>query len=829
MNFLKKIGGGKNYQILILSILFLGCFLVSHSAEADYSTYLNFSANDDIVEAGGYGDIPTTAANFGGGATERHYLNYNNLSRIRQNGTVDHFQMYVAEKPAELTAFYIEIWRRKYASNNLWDRICQEDVLSQMEAGQTVDITLSSDCEVQEGDFVGYGYTASSDPGNFLTSTNSVYSTYSTFYQNSAPTTSDFDWTAATSLQVPYVLIKTYMQAPVFVTIGDSIMAGYPNGVSGTGDYCDNAILYMPSFKPFHPPYGIPYNVLGDNLDYSYQNMGISGDTINSGIMNRLTEDVVNLKPKFAIIQGGINDVNTDSTATTLITNFTNILSELDSVGIIPVVLKILPSSFAASTDERMAEWQIVNDALPALVSSYGGVFVNASTIFESERASGPEGNLWDNLNSTYTSDNIHYTVAGYEIIGQAIYDAIFEAFKPQYEMGTDEISTSANVRVYGDEKFRNITTPSTSETADLNISIPDLDVEEWLDIEISEWSTQKTWTETSTVANLTYTIHSVGSLLASREYNVSVDDVLGQDITGANCTAGVCLSNASGEISFTYTGTYSSHTFSVEISDATPPTLSFTNDVSSEKVISDEIEVSWGDAKVKKWDYDSDGTCSTTSGDYSKSDSDSMDQDDRDHQYEYICLYAEDSVGNSTTLASENKINISDNLEIDDVEYTSTKDSITIKWDTNNDADSKVKYGTADGHLDEKETKSKEENKHEITLKNLNSNTNYYFRIYSEDEYGDEEKTKVYSIQTKKDYTHINYSATVPTSIIPQEEFNFTPKEEDEPYNEIAQDIQANQEMNKLDISEEKEPLQEKKPSFWVRIWNFFKGLFGG
>jgi|GEM_PF-488332 len=92
---------------------------------------------------------------------------------------------------------------------------------------------------------------------------------------------------------------------------------------------------------------------------------------------------------------------------------------------------------------------------------------------------------------------------------------------------------------------------------------------------------------------------------------------------------------------------------------DTTPPTLSFTDDVEVGPVVSDTITESWGDATIKKWDYDSDGVCSVTSGDYSKTDSDSMDQSVQTNNGKYICLYGEDAVGNSATQVSANDINI--------------------------------------------------------------------------------------------------------------------------------------------------------------------------
>ncbi|MBU3896137.1 carboxypeptidase-like regulatory domain-containing protein, partial [Patescibacteria group bacterium] len=92
---------------------------------------------------------------------------------------------------------------------------------------------------------------------------------------------------------------------------------------------------------------------------------------------------------------------------------------------------------------------------------------------------------------------------------------------------------------------------------------------------------------------------------------------------------------------------------------DVTPPVLSFTDDVEAGPVASDTITGNWGDASVKKWEYDDDGVCSTTSGDYSKTDANSIDQADETNNTKYICLYGEDALGNKDTLASAYDINI--------------------------------------------------------------------------------------------------------------------------------------------------------------------------
>jgi hypothetical protein len=92
---------------------------------------------------------------------------------------------------------------------------------------------------------------------------------------------------------------------------------------------------------------------------------------------------------------------------------------------------------------------------------------------------------------------------------------------------------------------------------------------------------------------------------------------------------------------------------------DTTPPTLSFTDNVAAGPVISDTVTADWGDATVKKWDYSTDGNCSTVAGDYTKTDVDTLNQTTETNDNKYICLYGEDSAGNISTLVSTHKINI--------------------------------------------------------------------------------------------------------------------------------------------------------------------------
>ena len=137
--------------------------------------------------------------------------------------------------------------------------------------------------------------------------------------------------------------------------------------------------------------------------------------------------------------------------------------------------------------------------------------------------------------------------------------------YQPPYTMGTDEVDITGNVRVYGDGTFRNKETAGGT-TVDLSVTPTSNNTREYLDIEITEWNTtdtyRKTWTETSDTVTGSVT-HTIGDLQPNTAYEVSVDGTPGADITG--CTNGVCTANGSGEITFTYTGTYSTHTFDVQ------------------------------------------------------------------------------------------------------------------------------------------------------------------------------------------------------------------------------------------------------------------------
>jgi hypothetical protein len=87
--------------------------------------------------------------------------------------------------------------------------------------------------------------------------------------------------------------------------------------------------------------------------------------------------------------------------------------------------------------------------------------------------------------------------------------------------------------------------------------------------------------------------------------------------------------------------------------------------------------------------------------------------------------------------------------IDVHDVESFSTADSITIRWKTEHNSDSRVRYGK-NKNLEHDKDKNENEKSHRLTIFDLEPETKYYFQISSEDGDGNSDSSKIYSIYTK-------------------------------------------------------------------------------
>jgi hypothetical protein len=180
-----------------------------------------------------------------------------------------------------------------------------------------------------------------------------------------------------------------------------------------------------------------------------------------------------------------------------------------------------------------------------------------------------------------------------------------YNALRP-YAVGTNNIDIGAGATIYADGRFENTGTAS-GNTASLSITpIGGFGTSDWfqyMDISIDTWDTtgnkNKQWTATSTsgdfLTHATSTINTIGDLGPNTYYQFKLDGTASTTaiVNNSQCTNGVCLSDSSGNLTFTYQGGYSTHTFALE-KDVTGPsafTLSSPNNNSS---VSTRPNLSW-------------------------------------------------------------------------------------------------------------------------------------------------------------------------------------------------------------------------------------------
>lgn len=432
--------------------------------------YPTDDTNPDLVNAGGYTEAVEGAADFGGGSapySERTVLYNHHTSRIRQDGSIENFKMYFASKPANITAFYFQIWRK---SGTTWNQVYSEEEWAKVSGGSTNTITLTIPALVQEGDYVAIRWSMNgADPGNFSRYVaGNAYSTTTYTINSAVPSTSNYDFTAGTVGTV-YAPINVYMRAPMFVEIGDSIISGW--GGSPHNSFVDPFADY--NYKEATIGYQ-----LAQSLGWTHQNMGVT-EQIVATIQARFANDVVALKPKFVVIEGGINDayVATPTSVPSLVASWTDMLNQARNTGITPVMLKILPSRYP--TNEKMTLVDQYNAAMTTLVSQYNIDYPNANVILVDAapeigeyRSGGPAGNLWDSR--TEFTSGIHYNYAGHNRIAKAILAALPTAQVVKGQLTVSDILVNGRIELAGGTGTRYIEpqkSPSYEQTgADLMV-----------------------------------------------------------------------------------------------------------------------------------------------------------------------------------------------------------------------------------------------------------------------------------------------------------------------------------------------------------------------
>jgi lysophospholipase L1-like esterase len=407
---------------------------INHIGDATFSTF-NGPPNTNIVRVAPYDTVAAGAGNIGPttGQTSYNWLGYAHIYRIRQNGTITQVKFYTASL-ANVTGIFINIWRK---TGTTYDLISTSANLLGSVSASTMN-TVATSLAAQEGDFIGGRITYSSASAQVLVSKSvATATTYSV--NNSTPSSTGFAWESQTAAPTVIVPVECSMSAPFFAAIGDSIVSGLRSHASFVDTFQDITDI----------PGQMPYSV-GRALNYTYQNMGIGGQTIGN-VESRFNNDVVLAHPRFVILEGGVNDLIGGNTTNTILTSYTNILAACVAASIQPVVCGILPfrGYLAGGTDQKSRDADTINNTLSNIVSASNGIFVNPRQlgIFY---PSGDAGNLWT-LNPQYDGgDGIHPSPVGYAFWANLILQAL-GVVQTTGDIHASSLSVQQNIALSGD------------------------------------------------------------------------------------------------------------------------------------------------------------------------------------------------------------------------------------------------------------------------------------------------------------------------------------------------------------------------------------------
>jgi len=157
----------------------------------------------------------------------------------------------------------------------------------------------------------------------------------------------------------------------------------------------------------------------------NYINRGIGGQT-TSQMLIRFRQDVINLKPKSVVILAGINDIARNNKFYSLEIIAENIFSmvELAKInGIVPIICSVLPADeFSWNPDISPADSVIkLNTLLKAYANKNQVIYLNYFDEMDNNNGG---------LRVELTSDGVHVTEKGYELMSVLAKQSVSTAFK---------------------------------------------------------------------------------------------------------------------------------------------------------------------------------------------------------------------------------------------------------------------------------------------------------------------------------------------------------------------------------------------------------------
>ena len=158
---------------------------------------------------------------------------------------------------------------------------------------------------------------------------------------------------------------------------------------------------------------GYPLNDYFSDLPLATYNRGIGGDR-TSGVYRRLKTSLFDLAPSIVVIMIGINDINSGSTNDEIMTNYKDIIKEIQTnlpsakiicESVLPMHTKV--EQWGIDLAARTAQIKDLNARIKAFAEEKGCTYVDLYSHFADEN---------DHLIDAYTADGLHPIAAGYAV-----------------------------------------------------------------------------------------------------------------------------------------------------------------------------------------------------------------------------------------------------------------------------------------------------------------------------------------------------------------------------------------------------------------------------
>lgn len=395
------------------------------------------AANSSLAIVAPYTTASYATGNYGSssGETSFEFLNGGTNYRIRQTGTIRQVKLSIGSV-AGVTGLYIKVWRQ--VASGVYTLIStSEDLSGQLSAGSVNTLSLAG-IAAEIGDYLSVRVTYSAASTQVFRSVAPTPGT-STLYSisNAVPDTTGFAWASQYPTAAAAVVVEAYMTSPTFVAIGDSIMAGNAQGAS----LIETSGLWV--------RYGDIGYLVSQSTGWTYQNMGVGAQSM-AQIAARFSSDVVALNPRWALIEGGVNELLSGTSAATVMVSWDQVLAACTAARIRPVVLGVLPfrNSFAAN-DVDLQQRDALNVLLQAAVKAAGGLYINPDETVGSFYATGDPDNRWALSTLADSGDGLHLTRWGQTQLADAV-TAALTSLDVRGQLNADAVRVGTSLKFNG-------------------------------------------------------------------------------------------------------------------------------------------------------------------------------------------------------------------------------------------------------------------------------------------------------------------------------------------------------------------------------------------